>query len=77
MAITSEAGAMTATDAIDRRIIAELRVDARQPVMRIAGRVGISRSTAEKRIARMIERGVILGFTVRARDDLRDRKSVV
>lgn len=55
-------------DAIDRRLIAELRADARKPITKLAASVGVSRTTAEKRIARLIDGGVILGFTVRARD---------
>ncbi|MES2288102.1 MAG: Lrp/AsnC family transcriptional regulator [Pseudomonadota bacterium] len=57
---------MQPLDSTDRRLIAELRVDGRAPMAQIAKRSGISRATAEKRIARMIEGGAILGFTVRA-----------
>jgi DNA-binding Lrp family transcriptional regulator len=60
---------LQALDSTDRRLIAELRVDGRAPMARIAGRLGISRATAEKRIARMVESGTILGFTVRAREE--------
>jgi len=60
---------MQALDSTDRRLIAELRQDGRAPMARIAGRLGISRATAEKRVARMIESGAILGFTVRAREE--------
>jgi len=60
---------MQALDSTDRRLIAELRQDGRAPMARIAGRLGISRATAEKRVARMIESGTILGFTVRAREE--------
>jgi DNA-binding Lrp family transcriptional regulator len=55
-------------DAIDRKLIAELRTDGRAPVARLAERIGVSRSTVEKRLAQMITSGAILGFTVRARD---------
>ena len=57
---------MQPLDSTDRRLIAELRVDGRAPMAQIATRAGISRATAEKRIARMVESGAILGFTVRA-----------
>src|SRR3546814_17718747 len=60
---------MQPLDAIDRQIIAALRIDARKPVSRLASALGIARATAEKRLARMIDSGTILGFTVRARDD--------
>jgi DNA-binding Lrp family transcriptional regulator len=55
-------------DDIDRRLIAELRRDARAPMAQIAKAVRVSRATAERRIARMLESGAILGFTVRARN---------
>jgi DNA-binding Lrp family transcriptional regulator len=57
-----------ALDAVDRRLIAELRANARKPVSQIAASIGVSRATAEKRLARLVDEGVILGFTVRARD---------
>jgi len=55
-------------DDLDYRLIAELRADGRAPMSLVARRLGISRSTAEKRLARLVDGGVILGFTVRARD---------
>lgn len=60
---------MQPLDTIDRQIIAALRVDARIPMSRLAKEIGIARATAEKRLARMIDSGAVLGFTVRARDD--------
>jgi DNA-binding Lrp family transcriptional regulator len=59
---------MQLLDATDRRLVAELRRDGRAPMATIATRLGISRATAEKRVARMLESGTILGFTIRARD---------
>lgn len=55
-------------DDLDYRLIAELRADGRAPMSLVAKRLAISRSTAEKRLARLVDGGVILGFTVRARD---------
>mgnify|MGYP004498932411 CR=1 FL=1 len=55
-------------DAIDRRLVAALRADGRAPVARLAQQLQLSRATVEKRIARMVDGGTILGFTVRARD---------
>jgi DNA-binding Lrp family transcriptional regulator len=55
-------------DDIDRKLIAALREDGRIPALRLAKRLGVSRATVEKRMARMLDSGTILGFTVRARD---------
>jgi len=60
---------MSALDSTDRRLLAELRADGRIAMADLARRLGISRATAEKRVARMVERGTILGFTVRAREE--------
>src|SRR5512143_2385165 len=55
-------------DELDRRIIACLREDARMPVTALAKLLKVSRPTIQARIDRMLERGDIAGFTVRARD---------
>lgn len=52
-------------DDIDRRLIAELRGDARLPVATLAARLGVSRATVRARIDRMVADGVIRGFTIR------------
>jgi DNA-binding Lrp family transcriptional regulator len=59
-------------DSTDRRLIAELRIDARMPVSRLAERLGIARGTVEKRLQRLIDSGAILGFSVRAHDETPD-----
>jgi len=51
-------------DATDRRLIAALRRDARQPVSSLAAALGLSRATVKARIDRLIEAGVINRFTV-------------
>ena len=52
-------------DEIDREILAILEADARRPVSDIARAVGVSGPTAAERIARMRDKGVIRGFTVK------------
>ena len=52
-------------DDLDRRLIALLRADARQPVAAMAQALKVSRATVQNRIDRMIARGEIAGFTVR------------
>lgn len=59
---------MSQLDALDRQLIAELRADGRAPFSRLAERLHVSRATVEKRLARMMDDGIILGFTIRARD---------
>ncbi len=51
-------------DATDRRLIAALRRDARQPVSSLAAALGLSRATVKARIDRLVEAGVISRFTV-------------
>lgn len=51
-------------DAIDRRIVDELRTDSRLSVSALAERVSISRANAYNRLARLTEDGVIKRFTV-------------
>lgn len=53
-------------DDVDRKLLALLRVDARAPVARLAKAVNLSRGAAQNRIDRMIARGDITGFTIRA-----------
>jgi DNA-binding Lrp family transcriptional regulator len=56
-------------DEKDHRLLTLLRENARLPVSTLADAVGVSRGTVQNRIDRMIERGEILGFTVRIRPD--------
>lgn len=55
---------MAATQA-ERALIALLRENARMPVSEIARRLGISRSTAQSRLERLEQTGVIAGYAVR------------
>ncbi|WP_075217451.1 Lrp/AsnC family transcriptional regulator [Mongoliimonas terrestris] len=57
-------------DETDRRLIAELRDDARLPAATLARRLGVSRGTVQNRIDRLVAAGVVLGFTVRVRGDV-------
>jgi len=50
-------------DDFDRKIIAELRVDGRLPVTELAERIGLSKTPCQVRLRRLIESGVIRGFT--------------
>lgn len=56
-------------DDLDRRILALLRHDARQPIAALATEVGVSRATVRARIDRMLKAELIQGFTVVVRSD--------
>ena len=51
-------------DEIDRKLIALLRHDARAAVSTLAADLKLSRATVKSRIDRLVEKGVIQGFTV-------------
>ena len=48
-------------------MISALRSDGRAPVAKLAAMLGISRGTVQNRLDRLVESGVVLGFTVRVR----------
>lgn len=54
-----------AMDALDLRLIALLRADARRSIASLAEETGVARATVQNRIDKLIERRIIQGFTVR------------
>lgn len=60
---------MTGLDDLDLRLIGLLRDDARLPNATLARRLGVSRGTVQNRIERLLQSGLLLGFTVRLRGD--------
>ena len=56
-------------DDLDYKMLALLRSDARRPVASLAGELGVSRATVRSRIDRLIESGVIRGFTIAVHDN--------
>jgi DNA-binding Lrp family transcriptional regulator len=52
-------------DDLDRRLIAQLRIDARAPIATLAKRLGVARGTVQNRLARLAADGTIAGYTVR------------
>jgi DNA-binding Lrp family transcriptional regulator len=56
---------MASLDRIDRSILRLLQQDGRASIRSVAERVHVSRANAYARIARMVEDGVIRGFTAR------------
>ena len=60
-------------DALDRRLIALLREDARQPITSLAHALGLSRASIYGRMERLERDGVIAGYTVRLGADYDER----
>lgn len=58
------ANGTVALDELDQQLIALLRTDARLPVAKLAARLNVSRATVSARMDRLIESGVIAGFTI-------------
>jgi Lrp/AsnC family leucine-responsive transcriptional regulator len=50
---------------LDRKILFQLLRDGRQPISEIAKRVGASRQTVAKKIAQLVDAGVINSFTTK------------
>ena len=57
-------------DKTDEVMIAALRHDARASLSDLAARLGMSRTTVRSRLARLQERGEIIGFSVITRADV-------
>jgi len=57
-------------DDTDQKLIATLRRDSRAPLSSLAAELSLSRTTVRSRIERLIERGEILGFTLRLKSDI-------
>jgi DNA-binding Lrp family transcriptional regulator len=51
-------------DALDRELVALLKVNARLPVVKLAKALGCARSTVQIRLKALEDRGVITGYTV-------------
>ena len=60
---------MRELDDLDRRLIAELRTNGREPVASLAKTLGVPRATVNNRLARLVASGTVLGFTVRIREE--------
>ncbi len=60
---------MTPLTEPDHRLLAVLREDGRAPVAELARRLGVTRATVTARLDRLVAAGVIVGFTVRVREE--------
>ena len=61
-------------DAKDRELLDILKRDARTPVTVLAEVLSLSRNTVQKRIDRLVNSGVIDGFTIRVNEQLQPDK---
>ena len=59
-------------DQIDRELISVLRRDGRAPLSKLAQILGVSRGTVQNRLDRLEASGLLLGFTVRMREEAVD-----
>lgn len=57
-------------DETDRRLVALLRADSRQPAAALAKALKVSRGTVQNRIDRLVQRGVIQGFTIKTKPEI-------
>ena len=58
-------------DDLDRRLLALLRVDSREPVATLAAKLKVARGTVQNRIAKMLKPGgAIQAFTVRTAPEM-------
>lgn len=57
-------------DELDRKLIAELRMDARASVSSLSASLKVSRGTVQNRIDRLVSSGAILGFTIRTDEQI-------
>ena len=54
---------------LDRRLLSALREDGRAPVAELARRLGVTRATVTSHLDRLVAEDVVVGFTVRMRDE--------
>ncbi|MES0811470.1 Lrp/AsnC family transcriptional regulator [Roseibium sp. SCPC15] len=57
-------------DDLDRRLIAELRINSRASLPKLADVLNVARGTVQTRLDRLIANGTIKSFTIRVSDEL-------
>lgn len=57
-------------DSLDKELLAILRKDARASISKLATLLQVSRGTVQNRLDRLISSGAILGFTIRAHENI-------
>lgn len=66
---------MATLDDLDRRLLAALRANGREPVASLARTLGVTRATVTARLDRLVSTGTIIGFSVKVREG-RDPDSI-
>ncbi len=61
-------------DARDQALIRLLETDSRLPTATLARRLGVSRTTVQTRIDKLVAQGIIAAFTIRLGEPLESRK---
>ncbi|MFC7047652.1 Lrp/AsnC family transcriptional regulator [Emcibacter nanhaiensis] len=61
-------------DKTDEKLLELLRLDSREPTASLARKLGLSRSTVQDRINRLVEKKIISGFTIRYHDEYRQQQ---
>lgn len=56
-------------DALDEKLLKLLTVNSREATSSLARKLGLSRSTVQDRINRLVDRKIISGFTVKTHED--------
>ncbi|MBB1362947.1 MULTISPECIES: Lrp/AsnC family transcriptional regulator [unclassified Shewanella] len=57
-------------DTLDKQLISILRKDARASISKLAQVLQVSRGTVQNRLDRLVSSGAILGFTIRAHEQI-------
>jgi DNA-binding Lrp family transcriptional regulator len=60
-------------DKLDRDLLALLQADARESTANLARKLGVARTTVVARLGRLERDGVVVGYTVRLRQDVTDK----
>ena len=63
------------SDDLDRRLVALLRKDARMPIAQLSKSLGVSRATIYLRLQKLMQSGIVEGFTVRLNPEV-DRRQI-
>ncbi|MHA7264626.1 Lrp/AsnC family transcriptional regulator [Arthrobacter sp. TMN-37] len=61
---------MATLDDLDRRLLSALREDGRASVASLARTLGVARATVNSRLDRLVATGIVVGFSVRVRDEV-------